>query len=187
MSLRRRFPNPVLSELHPGVLPGGIRQVLLVGEWSSDAADLLAVVRRAFPGAGLRLLSGASEGPLRELLETWKGALDDPAVIRRVRAARVDLLVPIEPYGLMGDVRPELERFALTTGARAVAVHEATYGMVRIATRSHLRYRLYLRPWACRVFGMATLACVMAPLYLAYVLAQAVGLWSPLVGREDWK
>ena len=184
MSLRRRFPNPILSELTPAILPGGVGQILLVGEWSSNAADLLTILRRAFPGASVRLLTGTTERAPMAPVETWTGRVDDPGAVRRVRASRVDLIVPLAPYGLMGDVRPDLEWFALKTGAQAVAVHESTYGMVRIATRNHLRYRLYVRPWACRVFGVTTLVLVVAPLYLGYLLARA-GRWWPPRATED--
>ena len=177
MSIRRRFPNPILAALHPGILPGGVRRILLVGEWSRAAAELLTTLRRPFPDAGMRILAQAPSHPPPGIAEVWTGCTTDPAVIALAQAARLDLIVPLEPYGLMGDTRPELERFALTAGAQAVAVYETTYGMVRIATRAHLRYRLYVRPWLCRAFGAATLALVVAPLYGVYLVARWVGLW----------
>lgn len=177
MSIRRRFPNPILPALHPGILPRGVRRILLVGAWDATAADLLARLRRAFPEAGIFLLAptpGPSPGGIAEV---WIGSLEDPASLAHARSAALDLVVPVEPYGLMGEVRPDLERFALAAGARAVAVYETTYGTVRIATRGHLRCRLYLRPWACRAFGAATLALVVTPLYAVYLLARWFGLW----------
>lgn len=187
MSLRKRFPNPILSALHPGILPGGVRRILLVGVWSNTAEKLLVTLRRAFPEAGMRLLAPAPGRPPANIVEAWIGKPTDPAVIARARAARLDLIVPLEPYGLMGETRPELERFALAVGARAVTVYEATYGMIRIATRAHLRYRLYIRPWVCRAFGIATLAVLIAPLYGVYVLTRWLGLWrgSPRMQGES--
>lgn len=185
MSIRRRFPNPILAALHPGILPGGVRRILLVGEWDATAAGLLASLRRAFPEAGIFLLTptpGPSPGGIAEM---WIGSLADAASLARARAAALDFIVPVEPYGLMGDVRPDLERFALAAGARAVAVYETIYMTVRIATRGHLRYRVYLRPWACRAFGAATLAFVVAPLYGVYLVARWVGLWQGRPSVED--
>jgi hypothetical protein len=176
-SLRTRFPNPILAALHPGILPGGVSRVLLVGAWSSAARELLAQVRRGFPEARICLLTSAPLPVQAGVAEVWIGERTAPDVLARARQARIDLIVPLEPYGLAGDTRPELESFALAAGARAVAVHEATYGTVRIATRSHLRYRLYGRPWVCRAFGAATLLLVVAPLYLAYRAACRLGLW----------
>lgn len=186
ISPRGRFPNPILAALHPGILPGGVRRILLVGEWSRTAEELLATLRRAFPDAGIRILARASSHPPAGIAEVWTGCTTDPAVIALAQAARLDLIVPLEPYGLMGDTRPELERFALTAGAQAVAVYETTYGMVRIATRAHLRYRLFVRPWLCRAFGAATLTLLVAPLYGVYILARRLGLWrgSPATEGE---
>jgi len=182
----RRLPNPVLSALHSGILPGGVHRILLVGDWSITAEYLVTMLRRAFPKAVFLLLSPISCHPPSEIAEVWAGEQSDPAIIGRARAVQFDLIVPLEPYGLVGDTRPDLERFALAIGARAVAVYETTYGMVRIATPTHLRYRLYVRPWVCRAFGAATLALVVAPLYLAYLMARCFGLWrgSPVTGRE---
>jgi len=176
-SLRARFPNPILTALHPGILPGGVSRILLVGVWSSAAQELFAQLQRGFPDAWICLLTSASIPVQAGMAEVWIGERADPAIIARTREARIDLVVPLEPYGLVGDTRPELESFALMVGARAVAVHEATYGTVRIATRSHLRYRLYARPWVCRAFGAATLLLVVAPLYLVYMAARWLGLW----------
>jgi hypothetical protein len=154
-----------------------VSRILLVGSWSEAAPNLLAQLRQGFPGAWVCLLTPHPIPLQAGMAEVWAGRPADPEVVARVREARIDLIVPLEPYGLVGDTRPELESFALMTGARAVAVHEATYGTVRIATRSHLRYRLYVRPWICRAFGVATLLLVVAPLYLVYMAARWLGLW----------
>jgi hypothetical protein len=187
MRLRKRFPNPTLAALHPGILPGGVFRILLVGSWSKAAEDLLAQLQRAFPGAWVRLLTPVPISPPVGITEVWVGNQADPEVVARAQEARLDLVVPLEPYGLMGDARPELESFALAVAARAVAVYEITYGTVRIATRSHLRYRLYFRPWICRAFGAASLALIVTPLYLVYVLARFLGLWrgSPATEGES--
>ena len=184
--VRRQLPNPVLSALHPEILPGGVHRILLAGDWSITADYLVALLRQAFPKAVFLLLSPILIHPPAEIAEVWAGEQSDPATIARAQAVQFDLIVPLEPYGLMGDTRPDLERFALAIGARAVAVYEATYGMVRIATPMHLRYRLYARPWVCRAFGTVTLALVVAPLYLIYLMARCFGLWrgSPVMGRE---
>lgn len=184
MRIQRRFPNPVLGELYPGILPGGVSRILLVGEWSRSAEDLLAGLRRAFPEGCMRLLAPTPGRPPAGIVEVWTGRETDPEIITRACAARLDLVVPIQPYGLMGDTRPELERFALAAGTRAVAIYESTYGMVRIATRGHLRYRLYLRAWACRAFGAATLTLVVVPLYAVYLLARWFGLWRAVQATE---
>jgi len=185
MSIRRRLPNPILPALHPGILPGGVARIVFVGPWSTDAESVFATVRRGFPNAWVIWLAPKANPLPVEMSEVWAGDPTDPAVAARAREARLDLVVPFEPYDLMGDTRPELERFALLVGARAVAVYETTYGMVRIARRAHLRYRLYVRPWVCRVFGGATLTLLVAPLYGIYVVARWLRLWPSIPATED--
>jgi hypothetical protein len=185
MSLRRRFPNPTLAALHPDVLPGGIARVLLVGDWSPVAAGLLATLRRGLGEPRIWLLTSAPVPTPDGITAVWEGTLTDERIHRLARDARLDLVVPLEPYDLLGSTRFDLECFALAVGARAVAVHEATYGTVRIAMRLHLRYRVGLRPWACRIFGGLTLLGVVAPLYAAYWVARRVGLWQGPSHAED--
>lgn len=43
----------------------------------------------------------------------WTGELDDPHVIERGRSRTVNLIRPLAPCGIMGEARPDLERFAL--------------------------------------------------------------------------
>jgi hypothetical protein len=119
------------------------------------------------------------------VVEVWEGAMTDARILRRAREARWDLVVPIEPYDLMGSTRFDLERFALAAGARAVAVHEGTYGTVRVATRLHLRYRVRFRPWACRVFGGLTFLLLVVPLYAVYWTARSLGVWRGPSHAED--
>lgn len=94
------------------------------------------------------------------------GKLIDAGVIARARAAKADLIVPLQPYGLMGEARPELERFALMVGARPVAAHETSYGTVRFPTRPHVRYRLYARSLVCCVFIVEILVFIVIPFYV---------------------
>ncbi len=185
MSIRSRLPNPMLSMLHPRILPRGVARILLVGSWSNGAERLFGTLRRVFPDATVTVLAPATTRLPIGLQEMWIGDVTDSEVVARARRARFDLLAPLEPYGLMGETRPELERFALRIGARAVAVYETTYGTVRIATRAHLRYRVYLRPWVCRAFGAALLAIWVAPLYGVYLLARWLGLWRGEAPEED--
>lgn len=187
MSARRRLPNPVLTALHPGVLPGGVGRILLVGHWSAAAEDILATLRRRFPDASITVLAPKLVHPTGSSVEAWEGNLTDPVMIARARRARFDLIFPIEPYGLMGETQPEFERFALAVGARAVAVYEATYGTVRVATRAHLRYRLYFRKLAWRAFGVATVVFLMVPLYIVYTVARWGGIWRVVQANPPFR
>jgi hypothetical protein len=161
-----------------------VRRIVLVGQRSAPAEGLLSALRAAFPGAGFWLISPTPNPEASGLSGAYSGSLTDPALLSALRAIGPDLVIPLEPYGLMGEARPELETFALSVGARAVAVHEDIYRTVRIATRSHLRYRLYIRPWVCRAFGAVTLLCVVAPLYAIYWVARRAGLWRGGVAEE---
>jgi hypothetical protein len=185
MSLRRRLPNPTLAALHPDVLPGRVERVLLVGNWSPDAAGLLATLRHGLRDPLVWLLTPSSIPAPGGIAAVWEGTVADEQTRRLARDARLDLVVPLEPYDLLGSTRIDLERFALSVGARAVAVHETTYGTVRIATRPHLRYRVSFRPWACRFFAGLTLRGVVAPLYAVYWVARHLGLWRGPSHAED--
>jgi len=185
MSLRRRLPNPTLAALHPDVLPGGVERILLVGGWSPEADGLLATLRRGFRDPRIWLLTPSPIPAPGGIAAVWEGTVADQQIRRQARDARLDLVVPLEPYDLLGSTRFALERFALAVGARAVAVHEKAYGTVRIATRPHLHYRVSIRPWACRFFGGLALLGVVAPLYVVYWVARRVGLWRGPSHAED--